>query len=61
VRGLYDGMGLFVLFNQDPDLKIIHRLNDVAVLVGVPLKEIAQAVDAFYADSLNRRIPDTLH
>jgi hypothetical protein len=54
-------MGLFVLFNQDPDLKIIHRLNDVAVLVGVPLKEIAQAVDAFYADSLNRRIPDTLH
>ena len=57
VRGIYDGMQLLSLFDQDPELKIIRRLNDAAVLVGVPLKEIAQAVDLFYADSLNRRIP----
>jgi hypothetical protein len=50
LRGIYDGVGLV------NDLKTLRRLTD-AVWVDVPHEEIAQAVDAFYADSLNRRIP----
>jgi hypothetical protein len=50
LRGIYDGIGLV------GDLKTLRYLTD-AIWVDVPHEEIARAVDAFYADSLNRRIP----
>ena len=55
LRGAYDCAAVALALNPMPDKKvdIFYRIE----ITGSSLAEIAKAIDAFYSDSMNSRIP----
>jgi hypothetical protein len=58
VRGVYEGLDLLATLPEDPKVDAIHQsVTDLAVTTRATFAEVAETIDVFYKEPLNRNVP----